>query len=58
MLVYPRLQLVPKHPVEEQPGYSMVKETKDIELHPKKECSNPSLKVFGYRSVNLKSNFS
>ena len=41
-----KLPLVLKHPVEEQPGGSMPINAKNIELHPLKGYSNPSLKVF------------
>ena len=41
MFVYPRLPLVLKHQVKEQPGRTMPKNAKDIELHPKDRCSNP-----------------
>ena len=42
MFVYPRFPLVLKHQVKEQPGRTMSKNAKDIELHPKNGSSNPS----------------
>ena len=45
MFVYPRFPLVLKHQVKEQPGRTMPKNAKDIELHPQKGCSNTNLKV-------------
>ena len=36
--------MVLKNPFKEQPGSSMLNNAKDIELHPQKGCSNPSLK--------------
>ena len=46
MFVYLRFPLVLKHGVKEQPGRTMPKNAKDIELHSQKGCLNPSLKVF------------
>ena len=34
--LYPRLPLVLKHPIQEQPDSSMPKNAKGIDLHPKK----------------------
>ena len=43
MFIYPRLSLILHYRVEEQPCRTMPTNAKDIELHPKNGCLNPSL---------------